>query len=83
MGHDIHLIFDKFCSNYWSDFLDNSFNEPVTFQAATKNTATAIIEFEEYEMWTYKSRTLRELLPFAKKFFDTFEGMKKEEQKVA
>ena len=69
---------EHFLGNYWSDFLDNSFNEPVTFQAATKNTATAIIEFEEYEMWTYKSRTLRELLPFAQKFFETFNGLKKD-----
>ena len=69
---------EKFLGDYWSDFLDNTFDEPVKFQAPKKDTAQAIIEVEEYEMWTYKSRTLRELLPFAKKFFDTFEGMKKE-----
>jgi len=29
-------------------------------------------------MWIYKSRTLKELLPFARKFFETFETMKNE-----
>jgi len=33
---------------------------------------------EEYELWTYKSRTLRELLPFARKFFETFATLKNE-----
>jgi hypothetical protein len=69
---------EKFLGDYWSDFLDNTFDEPVKFQAAKKDNAQAIIEVEEYEMWTYKSRTLKELLPFARKFYETFEGLKKE-----
>lgn len=69
---------EKFLGSYWSDFLDNTFDEPVKFQSTKKDSAEAIIEVEEYEMWTYKSRTLRELLPFARKFFETFHGMKKE-----
>lgn len=68
---------EKFLGDYWSDFLDSTFDEPVKF-ALKKDSAQAIIEVEEYEMWTYKSRTLRELLPFAKKFHETFEGLKKE-----
>ncbi|MDD4976052.1 MAG: DUF6178 family protein [Bacteriovorax sp.] len=69
---------EKFLGDYWSDFLDNTFDEPVKFQPAKKDRAQAIIEVEEYEMWTYKSRTLRELLPFAHKFFETFQEMKTE-----
>jgi hypothetical protein len=69
---------EKFLGDYWSSFLDNTFDDPVKFQAAKKDKADAIIEVHEYEMWTYKSRSLRELLPFAHKFFETFEEMKKE-----
>ncbi|MBP9681781.1 MAG: hypothetical protein KBD76_10285 [Bacteriovorax sp.] len=66
---------EKFLGDYWSDFLDNTFDEPVKF--SSKNTqALAIVEFDEYELWAYKVRTLRELLPFARKFFETFQGLK-------
>lgn len=69
---------EKFLGDYWSDFLDNTFDEPVKFHAAKKESAQAIIEVEEYQMWTYKSRTLKELLPFAKKFYETFEALKQD-----
>lgn len=69
---------ESFLGDYWSDFLDNTFDEPVKFQAAKKDRADAIIEVEEYEMWSYKSRTLKELLPFAHKFFETFSALKSE-----
>ncbi len=68
---------ERFLGDYWSDFLDNTFDEPVKF-ATKKDGAQAIIEAEEFEMWSYKTRTLRELLPFAKKFHDTFETLKNE-----
>jgi hypothetical protein len=69
---------ENFLGEYWSDFLDNAFDEPVKFQSAKKDGAQAIIEIEDFEMWTYKTRTLRELLPFAQKFFETFDKMKQE-----
>ena len=69
---------EHFLGKYWSDFLDNTFSESVKFQGAKKSTADPIIEIEDYEMWTYKSRTLRELLPFAGKFFETFNLLKSE-----
>ena len=69
---------EKFLGDYWEDFLDNTFDEPVKFQGAKSNGPQAIIEVEEYEMWIYKSRTLRELLPFAQKFHETFVEMKTE-----
>ncbi|MDO9182684.1 MAG: DUF6178 family protein [Bacteriovorax sp.] len=69
---------EKFLGDYWLDFLDNTFDEPVKFQTAKRDNATPIIEVEEFEMWTYKSRTLRELLPFAFKFYETFNEMKNE-----
>lgn len=68
---------ERFLGDYWSDFLDNTFDEPVKF-ATKKEGAQTIIEVEEFEMWSYKTRTLRELLPFAKKFHDTFETLKNE-----
>lgn len=69
---------EKFLGDYWVDFLDNTFDEPVKFHQAKKDAPQAIIEMEEYELWTYKSRTLRELLPFAGKFFETFQTLKNE-----
>lgn len=69
---------EKFLGDYWVEFLDNSFDEPVKFQQKGKEAAQVIIEIEEYELWTYKSRTLRELLPFARKFFETFKTLKDE-----
>lgn len=69
---------EKFLGDYWSDFLDNTFDEPVKFATAKSSSAQAIIEVEEYQMWTYKSRTLKELLPFARKFYETFDSLKTE-----
>ncbi|MGZ3788753.1 MAG: DUF6178 family protein [Bacteriovorax sp.] len=76
--NDFEGVHEKFLGDYWQDFLDNTFDEPVTFHAPKKESAEAIIEVEEFEMWSYKCRTLRELLPFAKKFHETFEALKKE-----
>ncbi len=69
---------EKFLGDFWADFLDNTFDEPVKFCSPKKDKADAIIEFEEYELWLYKSRTLKDLLPYAKKFFDTFNKLKNE-----
>jgi hypothetical protein len=69
---------EKFLGDYWSNFLDNTFDEPVKFQSFKSESAKAIIEVEEYEMWSYKLRTLKELLPFAQKFHATFETLKKD-----
>jgi hypothetical protein len=68
---------EKFLGDYWSDFLDNTFDEPVKFQGTKKENAGPITSIEDYQMWTYKSRTLKELLPFARKFYETFEALKK------
>ncbi len=69
---------ENFLGDYWNDFLDNSFDRPAKFHAPKDDSAKAIIEFEEYQMWTYKSKTLIQLLPFAKKFHETLESLKKE-----
>lgn len=69
---------EKFLGDYWGNFLDNTFSEPVKFQVPKRETAETIIEVEEYEMWIYKSRTLKEIMPFAAKFYETFNEMKKE-----
>ena len=69
---------EKFLGDYWSDFLDNTFDDPVKFQMKKEESAKAIIEIEEYEMWSYRLRTLKELLPFARKFYETFEVLKNE-----
>jgi hypothetical protein len=69
---------ESFLGNYWNDFLDNTFDSPVKFHSPKDDSAKTIIEVDEYLMWTYKSKTLMQLLPFAKKFMETFEGLKEE-----
>lgn len=69
---------ESFLGDYWNDFLDNSFDQPVKFHSPKDDTAKTIIEADEYQMWTYKTRTLIQLLPFARKFFDTFSTLKEE-----
>jgi hypothetical protein len=69
---------ENFLGDLWIDFLDNTFDEPVKFHVPKKEKADAIIEIDEYNLWMYKSRTLKELLPYAKKFSETFEALKKD-----
>lgn len=69
---------ENFLGDYWSDFLDNSFDQPAKFHSPKDDSAKAIIEAEDYELWMYKSKTLIQLLPFAKKFFETFSTLKEE-----
>ena len=69
---------ETFLGDYWNDFLDNSFDVPTKFHAPKDDSAKTIIEFVEYQMWTYKTKTLVQLLPFAKKFHETLDALKKE-----
>lgn len=69
---------ETFLGDYWNDFLDNSFSETTKFHAPKDDVAKTIIEFEEYQMWSYKSKTLIQLIPFAQKFYETLEALKKE-----
>ena len=69
---------EKFLGDYWNDFLDNSFDTPTKFHSPKDDSPKTIIEVEEYQLWTYKTKTLIQLLPFAKKFYETLEGLKKE-----
>lgn len=69
---------ETFLGDYWNDFLDNSFDTPTKFHAPKEDTAKTIIEFVEYQMWTYKTKTLIQLLPFAKKFYETLDELKKD-----
>ncbi len=69
---------EAFLGDYWNDFLDNSFDAPTKFHAPKDDSPKTIIEYEEYQMWTYKTKTLIQLLPFAKKFHETLEELKKD-----
>lgn len=69
---------EKFLGDYWNDFLDNSFDTPTKFHSSKDDSAKTIIEVQEYQLWTYKTKTLIQLLPFAKKFHDTLESLKKD-----
>ncbi|MBC7712656.1 MAG: hypothetical protein H7177_04930 [Rhizobacter sp.] len=69
---------EKFLGDYWNDFLDNSFDTPTKFHAPKDDSAKTIIEYEEYMMWTYKTKTLIQMLPFAKKFYETLSTLKDE-----
>lgn len=78
MTHSFEGDAESFLGDYWNDFLDNSFDQPAKYHAPKDDSAKAIIEFEEYQMWIYKSKTLIQLMPFAKKFHETLESLKKE-----
>ncbi|MBY0413842.1 MAG: hypothetical protein K2Q18_06740 [Bdellovibrionales bacterium] len=69
---------EKFLGDYWSDFIDNSFDTPTKFHSPKDDTAKTIIEFDEYQMWTYKTKTLIQLMPYAQKFYETFDSLRKE-----
>lgn len=65
-----------FLGDYWNNFLDNSFDIPTKFHSPKDDSPKTIIEFEELQLWGYKTKTLIELMPFAKKFYETFDEMK-------
>ena len=69
---------ESFLGDYWNDFLDNTFDQPVKFHSPKDDSAKTIIEVDEYLMWTYKTKTLIELLPFAQKFHEAFSTLKEE-----
>ena len=69
---------ESFLGDYWNDFLDNTFDQPTKFHTPKHDTALPIIEYEDYLLWTYKAKTLIQLLPFAKKFNETFTVLKNE-----
>lgn len=69
---------EGFLGEYWIEFLDDSFDEPTKFRNSKKSSSETIVESEDYELWRYKSKSLMDLLPFANKFYETFENLKKE-----
>lgn len=69
---------ETFLGDVWSDFLDESFLQPVKFLKPLSEKSDVILDYETYELWTYKTRTLIELLPFADKFYQTFKQLKDE-----
>lgn len=71
---------ETFLGKNWEEFLDLTFDEETKFISATNKTekAQAILSFEDYEEWRYKVKALHDLLPFAQKFYETFETLKNE-----
>ena len=60
---------ESFLGDYWLNFLEETFDSPVHFKGP-------ITELDQYEEWCYQNKTLTDLLPFAKKFYDTFTELK-------
>lgn len=69
---------ESFLGDFWSEFLDQSFDQPAKFQRANSDKAEIISDYDSFELWEYKTKTLIDLLPFAAKFFDTFKVLKDE-----
>lgn len=69
---------ESFLGDFWSEFLDQSFDQPAKFQRANSDKAELIADYETFELWEYKTKTLIDLLPFAAKFFDSFKVLKDE-----
>lgn len=69
---------ESFLGDYWSEFLDQSFDTPIKFTLPDTNKSIVITDYEIFELWKYQTRSLIELLPFARKFYETLEQLKKE-----
>jgi hypothetical protein len=69
---------DSFLGDFWNDYLDNTFDQPSKFHSPKDDSAKAIIEYQEYLMWSYKAKTLIQMLPFIKSFYETFSVLKNE-----
>ncbi len=69
---------ESFLGDYWSQFLDDSFDVPIKFLNGSKLESEVILDFETYELWTYKTKTLVGLLPFAQSLYKTFKELKTE-----
>lgn len=66
---------DPFLGQYWIEFLRNSFAESPKF--LVQNESVVIISHDIYCKWARQAKTLIELLPFAKKFCDVYNQLKK------
>jgi hypothetical protein len=69
---------ENFLGEYWVDFLDQSFLQLPKFKSLIVEKAIAVTEYEHFVEWKKETQTLIELLPFAKKFHDTFINLKNE-----
>lgn len=76
--HGFEHEVETFLGDYWSDFLDNSFEANPKFHATGKDSADLIVDYDNYQLWVYRTRTLVSLLPFAKKFYDMLKSLKDE-----
>lgn len=71
---------ESFLGTYWEEFLDLSFEEETKFipNNSKDSKALPLLNFEEYEEWRYKMKSLEELIPFMAKFYETLERFKEE-----
>jgi hypothetical protein len=60
---------ENFLGDYWTSFLDETFDSPIKYKGA-------ITDLVQYEEWCYQIKTIVGLLPFAKKFCETFTELK-------
>ena len=66
----------SFLGSYWDNFLEASLQTPPLSPKHKKKKAQAVITFSAYVSWSQEVQTLRELLPFAEKFFRSFSDLK-------
>ena len=69
---------EAFLGAYWMEFLDLSFEDfPKVIEVAAEK-PNDIRKIEQLVLWRERSKTFTSLLPFIKKFHETFEGLKEE-----
>lgn len=67
--------FEYFLGAQLVNFIDHSFAEPVKYKSDNSKT-TEIKNLKDLENWRMQCDFLKSLLPFAKKFFETFNALK-------
>ena len=68
---------DCFLGGYWSNYLDDSFNDIVKIQKG-RSKAVPVVEMNDFWLWSKKGKTLLSLIPFVTNFYNSFMDLQKE-----
>jgi len=71
---------EAFIGHYYSEFLDNSFDSPLTYSSRESGEKSEVVEVQEYFKWTQELQTVTDLCPYIKKFYDVYLELKKSDK---
>jgi len=67
---------EAFLGSIWNEFLDNSLSSEVKVFSSLKEKSELMVDFEQYREWIFQTNTFIGLVPFIKKFHETFLKLK-------